>query len=134
MLTSARSWSRFVRDPPEMQDPMSLRKRSLQAILVAHIGDDLLLRLVTVELEMAPLRHAVHILPDLMASTRNADPFTPELLAGLDHQLDRSRHRSALADRRPEHSASRAGSDHPRCWVMPRRPQADRLACGTLAW
>jgi len=36
------------------------------------------LRLVAVEFEMAPLRHAVHILPDvMMASRRSADPGTP---------------------------------------------------------
>jgi NAD(P)H-dependent FMN reductase len=48
------------------------------------------LRLVAVEFEMAPLRHAVHILPELMVPARAADPFTPELLAGLDGRLDRA--------------------------------------------
>ncbi|MGH3183768.1 MAG: hypothetical protein ACRDOE_17970 [Streptosporangiaceae bacterium] len=30
------------------------------------------MRLVAVEFEMAPLRHAVHILPDIMAAARRA--------------------------------------------------------------
>jgi NAD(P)H-dependent FMN reductase len=46
------------------------------------------LRLVAVEFEMAPLRHAIHILPELMVPARNADPFTPDLLAPLDGRLD----------------------------------------------
>jgi NAD(P)H-dependent FMN reductase len=46
------------------------------------------LRLVAVELEMAPLRYAIHILPELMAPAMKADPFTPELLATLDGRLD----------------------------------------------
>ncbi len=46
------------------------------------------LRLVAVELEMAPLRHAVHILPELMVPAMKADPFTPELFAPLDGRLD----------------------------------------------
>jgi NAD(P)H-dependent FMN reductase len=46
------------------------------------------LRLVAVEFEMAPLRHAIHILPELMIPARQADPFTPELLAPLDGRLD----------------------------------------------
>ncbi len=46
------------------------------------------LRLVAVEFEMAPLRHAIHILPDLLLPARNADPFTPDLLAPLDGRLD----------------------------------------------
>ncbi len=46
------------------------------------------LRLVTVELEMAPLRHAVHILPALMIPARKSDqPFDTELLASLDDRL-----------------------------------------------
>jgi NAD(P)H-dependent FMN reductase len=48
------------------------------------------LRLVAVELEMAPLRHAVHLLPELMAPAMKADPFTPDLLAPLDQRLDRA--------------------------------------------
>jgi len=48
------------------------------------------LRLVAVELEMAPLRHAVHILPDVMRSVRSAtDPNDVELFASLDDRLDR---------------------------------------------
>jgi NAD(P)H-dependent FMN reductase len=34
------------------------------------------LRLVAVEFEMAPLRHAVHILPDVMITARHADDVT----------------------------------------------------------
>jgi NAD(P)H-dependent FMN reductase len=48
------------------------------------------LRLVAVELEMAPLRHAIHILPELMIAARNAKPFTTELFAPLDERLDRA--------------------------------------------
>lgn len=47
------------------------------------------LRLVSVELELAPLRHAVHILPDLMVPAMQApEPFDPEILAPLDGRLD----------------------------------------------
>jgi NAD(P)H-dependent FMN reductase len=46
------------------------------------------LRLVAVEFEMAPLRHAIHILPELMLPARNADPFTLDLFAPLDRRLD----------------------------------------------
>jgi NAD(P)H-dependent FMN reductase len=46
------------------------------------------LRLVTVELEMAPLRHAVHILPDVMRPVRMAETADPELFASLDPRLD----------------------------------------------
>jgi NAD(P)H-dependent FMN reductase len=46
------------------------------------------LRLVAVEFEMAPLRHAIHILPELMVAAMNADPFTPDLFAPLDGRLD----------------------------------------------
>jgi uncharacterized membrane protein YccC len=46
------------------------------------------LRLVSVELEMAPLRHAIHILPELMVPAMNADPFDPEIFAPLDGKLD----------------------------------------------
>jgi NAD(P)H-dependent FMN reductase len=47
------------------------------------------LRLVSVELEMAPLRHAVHILPAVMVPAIQAeDPFDIELLASLDDRLD----------------------------------------------
>jgi NAD(P)H-dependent FMN reductase len=46
------------------------------------------LRLVAVEFEMAPLRHAVHILPELMVPAMKADPFTADLLAPLDGRLD----------------------------------------------
>jgi len=49
------------------------------------------LRLVSVELEMAPLRHAVHILPAVMVPAMKADgPFDPELFASLDERLDRA--------------------------------------------
>jgi NAD(P)H-dependent FMN reductase len=46
------------------------------------------LRLVTVELEMAPLRHAVHILPDVMRPVRASDPIDIELFASLDARLE----------------------------------------------
>ncbi|HEX3738000.1 MAG TPA: NAD(P)H-dependent oxidoreductase [Solirubrobacterales bacterium] len=46
------------------------------------------LRLVTVELEMAPLRHAIHILPALMVPAMQADRFDVELFASLDGKLD----------------------------------------------
>jgi hypothetical protein len=38
---------------------------------------------------MAPLRHAVHVLPDVMRPVRMAgDAFDVELFAGLDARLD----------------------------------------------
>jgi NAD(P)H-dependent FMN reductase len=47
------------------------------------------LRLVAIELEMAPLRHAVHILPDVMRPVIQAqDTFDVELFAALDPRLD----------------------------------------------
>jgi NAD(P)H-dependent FMN reductase len=46
------------------------------------------LREVAVELEMAPLRHAVHILPDLLIEALKAEEFSPELFAPLDDRLD----------------------------------------------
>ncbi len=46
------------------------------------------LREVTVELEMAPLRHAIHILPDLLIEALKAEVFTPELFAPLDERLE----------------------------------------------
>jgi NAD(P)H-dependent FMN reductase len=46
------------------------------------------LRLVSVEFEMAPLRWAVHILPDVMVPAMQADPFSVEAFAGLDQRLD----------------------------------------------
>jgi NAD(P)H-dependent FMN reductase len=46
------------------------------------------LRLVAVEFEMVPLRHAIHILPELMRPAMKADPFTPDLFAALDGRLD----------------------------------------------
>ncbi len=46
------------------------------------------LRLVSIELEMAPLRHAVHILPAVMVPARQAEePFDVELFASLDDRL-----------------------------------------------
>ena len=48
------------------------------------------LRLVSVELELAPLRHAVHILPDVMRGVRGAsDPTDVELFASLDDRVDK---------------------------------------------
>ncbi len=46
------------------------------------------LRLVVIELEMAPLRHAIHILPELMVPAMKTDPFTLDLFAPLDERLD----------------------------------------------
>jgi NAD(P)H-dependent FMN reductase len=47
------------------------------------------LRLVTIELEMAPLRHAVHILPAVLVPAIKAEePFDLELLSSLDDKLD----------------------------------------------
>jgi NAD(P)H-dependent FMN reductase len=47
------------------------------------------LRLVAVELELAPLRHAVHILPALMVPAMQApDPLDIELFASLDDRLE----------------------------------------------
>lgn len=47
------------------------------------------LRLVTVEFEMAPLRHAVHILPDLMRASRASEPFDPCVFAPLQPKLEK---------------------------------------------
>jgi NAD(P)H-dependent FMN reductase len=46
------------------------------------------LRLVMVEFEMAPLRWAVHILPDVMIPAMRAEAFSPELFASLDQRLN----------------------------------------------
>jgi NAD(P)H-dependent FMN reductase len=46
------------------------------------------LRQVAVEFEMAPLRWAVHILPELMVPALNAEPFSLDLFAPLDRRLD----------------------------------------------
>jgi NAD(P)H-dependent FMN reductase len=47
------------------------------------------LRAVAVEFEMAPLRHAVHILPDVLIAVRQAaDPADLGLFASLDPRLD----------------------------------------------
>jgi NAD(P)H-dependent FMN reductase len=46
------------------------------------------LRLVTIEFEMAPLRRAVHIFPDVMRPAMTAETFTPELFASLDERLE----------------------------------------------
>ncbi|MFJ4923811.1 NADPH-dependent FMN reductase [Streptomyces sp. NPDC088725] len=45
------------------------------------------LREVCVEFEMAPLRHAVHILPDLMRPAMQADPFDPGVFNTLEAKL-----------------------------------------------
>lgn len=46
------------------------------------------LREVSVEFEMAPLRHAVHILPELMVPARRApDPFDTGIFAPLEPKL-----------------------------------------------
>jgi NAD(P)H-dependent FMN reductase len=46
------------------------------------------LRLVAVELEMAPLRHAVHILPDVMRPAMMAESFSPAMFESLDARLE----------------------------------------------
>ena len=46
------------------------------------------LRLVVVEMEMAPIRWAVHILPDVMVGAMKADPFSIEQFASLDQRLE----------------------------------------------
>jgi len=46
------------------------------------------LRLVCVEFEMAPLRHAVHILPDVMFPAITAEEFDLEVFSPLDARLD----------------------------------------------
>jgi NAD(P)H-dependent FMN reductase len=47
------------------------------------------LRQVAVEFEMAPLRHAVHILPDIMRPARAAgDPFETSVFAPLEPRLE----------------------------------------------
>jgi NAD(P)H-dependent FMN reductase len=46
------------------------------------------LRLVAVEFEMAPLRWAVHILPDVMIAPRQSEETSPELFASLDDRLE----------------------------------------------
>jgi NAD(P)H-dependent FMN reductase len=46
------------------------------------------LRLVSIEFEMAPLRHAVHILPDLMRPAMMAEEFTPAIFESLNDRLD----------------------------------------------
>jgi NAD(P)H-dependent FMN reductase len=48
------------------------------------------LRSVAIEFEMAPLRHAVHILPDIMIAIREAgEPFDVSMLASLNDRFDR---------------------------------------------
>jgi NAD(P)H-dependent FMN reductase len=46
------------------------------------------LRLVSIEFEMAPLRHAVHILPDIMRPAMQAEEFDLEIFAPLDERLE----------------------------------------------
>jgi NAD(P)H-dependent FMN reductase len=47
------------------------------------------LRAVAVEFEMAPLRHAVHVLPDVLIAVRQApDPADLSLFAPLEPRLD----------------------------------------------
>jgi NAD(P)H-dependent FMN reductase len=47
------------------------------------------LRAVVVELEMAPLRHAVHILPDLMVPVMRAEGYDASLFEPLVPKLER---------------------------------------------
>jgi NAD(P)H-dependent FMN reductase len=46
------------------------------------------LRLVAVEFEMAPTRHAISILPDVMIAAMRAEEFDVELFASLDQRLE----------------------------------------------
>jgi NAD(P)H-dependent FMN reductase len=46
------------------------------------------LRLVFIEFEMAPLRHAVHILPNVMLPAMMAEEFDLEIFAPLDERLE----------------------------------------------
>jgi NAD(P)H-dependent FMN reductase len=46
------------------------------------------LRLVCIEFEMAPLRHAVHILPNVMLPALQAGVFDLEVFAPLDQRLE----------------------------------------------
>jgi NAD(P)H-dependent FMN reductase len=46
------------------------------------------LRSVCVEFEMAPLRHAVHIFPDLMIPAMKAEEFTPAIFESLDPRFE----------------------------------------------
>jgi NAD(P)H-dependent FMN reductase len=48
------------------------------------------LRSVSIEFEMAPLRHAVHILPNVMLPARAAsEPFDTSIFAPLEERLER---------------------------------------------
>lgn len=47
------------------------------------------LRLVTVELEMAPLRHAVHILPDVFGRAMQSNPLDTAVFAPLEPRLEK---------------------------------------------
>ena len=48
------------------------------------------LRLVAVEFEMAPLRHAVHILPDLLVAARKApEASVASIFSPLEPKLDK---------------------------------------------
>ena len=46
------------------------------------------LRAVAVEFEMAPLRHAVHILGSVMLPAMTAEEFSPSLFESLDERLE----------------------------------------------
>jgi len=46
------------------------------------------LRQVVVELEMAPLRHAIHILPQVMIEVMKAGQFSVDLFRSLDDRLE----------------------------------------------
>jgi NAD(P)H-dependent FMN reductase len=46
------------------------------------------LRLVCVELDMAPMRHAVHVLPDVMIAARQAEDYDASLFAALEPRRD----------------------------------------------
>ena len=81
---------RYSRTPSTTSSPSSTASRSpssATATAAAHESIEQL-RLVTIELEMAPLRHAVHILPALMVPAIRAEgEFDVELFASLDEKL-----------------------------------------------
>jgi NAD(P)H-dependent FMN reductase len=45
------------------------------------------MRQVAVEFEMAPTRHAVHVLPEILIAARSADPSDIDVFAPLDERL-----------------------------------------------
>ena len=99
------------------------------------------LRLVAVEFEMAPLRHAVHILPDIMLAARQAaDASDTTAFASLEPRAEAARRRPDLvgggAGRRPRARAALAGAN-PRAeavnWAV-RSPDIVTPTSARAAW